>query len=436
MTDAPDGPFAALSVSATAPAVAELPFVPLLLSSVARTLPGSRLALVGGAVRDLLLHRLHRDPWRGLPDLDLVVEQGPQDPLPGVAAAHRLAQALQQQAPAAPGTPLRCQFHDAFGTVELDLDGVLIDLATARRESYPRPAENPQVRFARLEDDLARRDLTINAMALVLGPGGEALLDPFEGQRDLALRRLHFLHEQSLRDDPTRLLRAARYAGRLGFHLSAASRRQASVTLEAWPWPWRPGDPPGQAPPALGTRLRMELELLLEREPWPQALEALQQWGGLQLLDPALQADRSWPLRLRWAARAGVAPLTALLAILEQPLPLAERLQLPHRQHRLLEGLQRLRQRLGELPPEARHWPPSRWSEVLEAHGWLPEVVPLALVAGLGPRRPLLRWWLRWRHLRSAESARDLIAAGMLPGPALGEALALRRRQRLDAERR
>ena len=71
----------------------------------------------------------------------------------------------------------------------------------------------------------------------------------------------------------------------------------------AWPWPWRPGDPPEQAPPALGTRLRMELELLLEREPWQRALTLLQGWGGLLLLDPGLQADHSWHRRLLWARR-------------------------------------------------------------------------------------------------------------------------------------
>ncbi len=405
--------------------------MPRLLSSLREVLPQSRLALVGGAVRDLLLHRQHRDPWRHLPDLDLVVEQPQGDD--GPAAAHRLADALQR---ASLGQPIAVRPHRAYGTVEIDLAGVLIDLATARREHYPVAAGNPVVRFGRLEDDLARRDLTINAMALVLTGDEPTLLDPFGGRDDLAQRRLHFLHPHSLRDDPTRLVRAARYASRLGFQLSEEARAQAAETLAAWPWDWQRGDAPERAPAALGTRLRMEMELLLEREPWPLALEQLQSWGGLALLDPRLQRDRSWHRRLRWASRAGLPLLAALLATADDPLAVAERLQVPHRQQHLLAGLPRLRDRLSTLSAAARAWPPSRWTALFEEHGWVPEAVLLAIACGHGPRRPMLRWWLRWRGIRAPVAAQDLIAMGLLPGPALGRRLAELRQQRLDAERR
>ena len=114
----------------------------------------------------------------------------------------------------------------------------------------------------------------LNAMAMELASG--TLLDPHGGQDDLAHRQLRFLHPDSLREDPTRLVRAARYAARLGFALAPSSQSQTSRTLAAWPWTWRPGDPPSQAPAALGTRLRRELDLLLEQDTWPIALECLQ----------------------------------------------------------------------------------------------------------------------------------------------------------------
>jgi poly(A) polymerase len=421
---------AALRVFDTALAVRALPGLPQLLASLREVLPHSRLALVGGAVRDLLLQRQHRDPWRHLPDLDLVVEQPQGDE--GPAAAHRLAAALQR---ADAEQPISVHLHRAYGTAEIELAGVLVDLATARREHYPVAAGNPVVRFGCLEDDLARRDLTINAMALVLNGDGATLLDPFGGRDDLAQRRLRFLHPQSLRDDPTRLVRAARYASRLGFELGEADRARAQSLLAAWPWEWRQGDAPGRAPAALGTRLRMELELLLEREPWPAALQQLQGWGGLALLDPTLQQDHHWQRRLRWAARAGLPPLAALVAAAADPIAVAERLQLPHRQQHLLAGLLELRSRLSALAPAAWQWPPSRWTALLEEHGWVPEAVPLALACGLEPRRPLLRWWLRWRRLRSPVAARELLALGQAPGPELGRRLAELRQQRLDAER-
>ncbi|MFN9693070.1 MAG: CCA tRNA nucleotidyltransferase [Synechococcaceae cyanobacterium] len=402
-----------------------------MLDSLRQELPQCRLALVGGAVRDLLRHRQHRDAWRNIPDLDLVVEQPEGDE--GPAAAHRLAAALQRSNA---GSPISSRLHRAYGTVEIEWAGVLVDLATARQETYPVAAGNPVVRFGRLEDDLARRDLTINAMALVLHGDTATLLDPFDGRADLAERRLRFLHPHSLRDDPTRLVRAARYASRLGFQLCDEARAQAEHTLAAWPWDWQQGDDPGSAPAALGTRLRMELEVLVEREPWPVALERLQSWGGLALLDAQLQRDHSWHRRLRWAARADLPPLAALVASAADPVALAERLQLPHRQQHLLTGLMRLSERLAGLPPEAKQWPPSRWSSLLEEHGWVPEAVALALACAVGPRRPLLRWWLHWRRIGAPLSARELMAMGLSPGPALGRRLTELRQQRLDRERR
>ena len=431
--------------SSLAMAQLQIPGVPsLLLEVLADAAAGDRLALVGGAVRDLLLHRVHNDPWRGLPDLDLVVE-----PEGDEAAAPLLARRL-----AASGRLPLCTWseHGAYGTVEIALqlsggDGeaqakagvepggltVLLDVATARREIYPVAGENPVVSFGSLEDDLARRDFTINAMALLLGDR-LLLLDPHGGQRDLAQRLLRFLHPDSLRDDPSRLIRAARYQARLGFQLAPDSLDQVNSTLNRWPWPWRPGDPADQAPAALGTRLRMELELLLERERWPAALEALQGWGALVLLDAALQADRSWRRRLLWAERLGLPRIAAFLALADDPPALAARLQLPHRQQRLLAAFLTLRRQLAD-PAAPEPSTPSAWAEWLEAPGRPPECVALALAAALGPRRPLLRWWLRWRHLRAAISAKELIELGVPAGPALGERLRLLRAERLDQER-
>jgi poly(A) polymerase len=429
------------------PTVDALPGLPPSLLPLLRAAAGEdRLALVGGAVRDLLLHRVHNDPWLGVPDLDLVVEPaacgGDDAPAPAQRLARRLSRAV------GPDGVLYLQEHGAYGTVELELllpEGpLLLDLASARREIYPQPGENPVVRFGRLDDDLARRDFTINAMALQFGGAGDgALVDPHAGLADLAARLLRFLHGASVRDDPTRVVRGARYAARLGFELAPDSLAQITGTLEAWPWAWRPGDPPAQAPPALATRLRMELELLLEREAWIRALAALQRWGGLLLLDPALQADRHWGRRLGRAARLGLPLLPALLAVAAEPLAVAERLQLPHRQHRLLVRFLALRQRLASLPPEAsggRHapgsWTAARWCDLLEEQGAAPEAVALALAAGVGPRRPLLRWWLRWRHLGASVTASELMASeGLRPGPELGRRLRQTRRERLERER-
>ncbi|MEB3335639.1 MAG: CCA tRNA nucleotidyltransferase [Cyanobacteriota bacterium] len=433
----------------------DLPGVPPALWSVLRAAAGAeRIALVGGAVRDWQLHHQHLDPWRGLVDLDLVIEAA--EARGGLAAceggpgwgspAWRLVERLGELAGGV--TVREARPHGQYGTVELELEldpvpageegcatpvRLLLDVASARGEAYPIPAENPVVRFGALEDDLARRDLTINAMAIDLATG--VVLDPHGGGRDLARRLLRFLHAGSVRDDPTRLVRAARYAARLGFELETDSQSQAAATLTAWPWAWRAGDPPAQAPAALGTRLRREVELLLERENWRLALGRLQEWGGLALLDPALQADRQWPRRLHWGLRFGLPLVVALIAVARDPLPLAERLQLPHRHQRLLSQFLALRPLLLRAPPLPEPATPWDWCQRLEEPGLSPLAVALALACGLGPRRPLLRWLLRWRHLGSERSAHDLLASGVPRGPELGEQLRRSRRERLERER-
>jgi len=160
------------------------------------------LWFVGGALRDLLLgHPLH--------DVDLAVEAA-------AATALELATRLGRL----PGWSLE-KSHARFGTARLRAPGGLrVDVAATRREEYPAPASLPVVTgTTTIEEDLGRRDFTINAMARRVGRRGltGSVLDPFGGRRDLASRTLRLLHAKSLVDDPTRAYRAVKYAVRLGF---------------------------------------------------------------------------------------------------------------------------------------------------------------------------------------------------------------------------
>jgi poly(A) polymerase len=404
---------------------------PQLLAALVEAAAGQRLALVGGVVRDLLLHRHHQDPWRGLPDLDLVVEGRAAD------LVERLPKTLEQHLGEA--VPLRQQPHGRYGTVAVELQlppelgGTwLLDLASARQEEYSTPGDNPQVSPGSLEQDLARRDLTVNAMALELLPGSSSevqLLDPHGGQADLVLRQLRFLHSNSLRDDPTRVVRAARYAARLGFDLAPASFDQISTTMRAWPWAWHPGESPAVAPPALSTRLRMELQLLLEREPRSKALAVLQHCGGMEILDRQLQTTAQWWGRLNWARRFRLPPLAALVANAADPLPLAHRLQLPHGQQHWLMQMINLDQRLRDDALPNR---PSDWVKLLESPGFSAQAIALAVSRDQQPRQPLLRWLLSWRNVQGPHSAKELLDQGWMPGPALGQELARQRALVLD----
>jgi len=183
-----------------------------LLAEVATLAAPGRTALVGGAVRDLLLGQRPQD-------LDVTLEAD----VEGVARA--LADAWGGE----------CRVHGRFGTASVwPLEGPQVDLAACRAERYPYPGALPEVQAAPLEQDLARRDFTIHAMALVFGGGGEAsLLDPAGGERDLADGLVRVLREDSFAEDPTRMLRAVRYVARLGFVLEPVTARGLAEALDA-----------------------------------------------------------------------------------------------------------------------------------------------------------------------------------------------------------
>jgi tRNA nucleotidyltransferase (CCA-adding enzyme) len=207
------------------------------------------LYLVGGVVRDLLLKR---ETW----DLDLTVEGG------GIAFARLVADRY--------GAGLAV--FERFATARLAFpDGLKMDIATTRRESYAQPALLPTVQSASIEEDLSRRDFTINAMAIQLNRAtfGQ-LFDPYGGQRDLRARTLRVLHEGSFQDDPTRIFRAIRFEQRFGFRLETTTLRLLAQAAST-----------NLIQRLSGPRLQNEVLLLLaERDP----ARAMARLGQLKLL--------------------------------------------------------------------------------------------------------------------------------------------------------
>jgi len=396
-----------------------------------------QLALVGGAVRDQLLGR--RGPDK---DLDLVVEGPKRWP------AVELAQAVEQ-APDLPSgfTLIHHQCFEAFGTAQLQLDTpegpLLCDLSSARREHYAFPGAHPEVSLACLEEDLQRRDFSLNAIAQRLPAADHPRLDPFGGMGALKDRQLELLHPASLSDDPTRLIRGVRYGARLNLELSATAAKQAAAALQSWPWP--------QGAPALAARLRMELELLFDEPHWPAAIDLMQRWGALELLQREWQqlppGSLAWLQRLgNWGKALAAEPPVACLRLLGLLLlapsdssgitAMASRLQLPQGQLKLLEHSLELGDWLKALT-SVEDWQPSTWSEALESRGAASQ--PLLVLLQLGPgrchwRRPLLRWLWRWRLIRSPIKAQELLAQGWCSGPALGEELRRRRAQAINLQ--
>ncbi|NJM40594.1 MAG: CCA tRNA nucleotidyltransferase [Anaerolineae bacterium] len=212
---------------------------------------------MGGASRDGLL----RCPQIG--DLDFVIE----------GDAITFARALQH----AHGGEV--QPHEKFRTATWVIDEEhAFDFATARAETYPRPALLPEVKPTDILTDLGRRDFAINAIAMRLSDG--ELLDPFDGQGDLKRGVIRILHPRSFIDDPTRLLRAARYAARFNFTLDATTEEAIESGLP-------------HLRSLSGERVKYDLELMFEEAEPERALLLLQRWGVFRAVGiPVPDEDR------------------------------------------------------------------------------------------------------------------------------------------------
>jgi tRNA nucleotidyltransferase (CCA-adding enzyme) len=337
--------------------------------------------VVGGGVRDLLLG--------GQPvDLDLLVEGDAAD------VARRLG-----------GNVV---VHDRFGTSTVRVDGFTYDIARARTETYSSPGALPDVTPATLEADLERRDFTVNAIAVAL----DGTLAAFPGAMDdLQHRRLRVLHDGSFLDDPTRLLRLARYASRLRFDIESHTRELAAAAVCA-----------GALDTVSGQRLGAELRLL-SREPDPvAAFETLRELGldaaiepGFGLSDPGL-AGRALG-ELPADGRRDLLVLAIAARGVREPVALLNRLGFEAGDREVIVGAARGAEELAQELQAA-----GKPSEIAAAAaGAAPE--QLALAAALGATEPAREWLERLRHVQLEIDGRDLLQAGVPEGPAIGRAL-------------
>ena len=338
-------------------------------------------------MRDLELGRPVRD-------LDLVVEGD------GIAFAREVAARLSAS----------LREHGRFGTATLTLgNGEKVDVASTRRETYAHPGALPAVvAGASIEEDLARRDFTINAMAVALSPG-RGRIDPFGGREDLARGVIRELHARSFLDDPTRSFRAVRYANRLAFRIHPATGRAIA------------------APPALralanvsGDRVRREIRLIFEEPRRGRALVRMRGLGLARAVEPALPADRRAAGRLdRVEALSGTTAgettwLCYLLAWMWQSGEreverVADRLALAGAEGRVFRG----------WPDTARRLAEATVADDVSAD----ELVAAAASLPARQRQALLERAAA-RRIRLGIRGSDLIAAGVGAGPAVGAALA------------
>lgn len=320
--------------------------------------------VVGGAVRDLLLGRPGAD-------LDLAVEGD------AAALAARLGGASAE--------------HERFGTVKVEVEGHEIDLATARTEGYPEPGALPVVAATEsIEQDLSRRDFTLNAMAIPL-QGESRLIDPYGGSGDLEHGLLRVLHDRSFVDDPTRAIRAARYASRFGFRLDPRTEelvRQTDLTTVS------------------ADRRRAELERLAAEENACVGFELLADWGVIDLRAGGIELMEAVDSLLKTPHWAEAVPRERALTAAALGPPGAEEVL-------------------------ASMWMPKPGEGVELAERRDP--VELILARAMGADW-LDHYLTSWRKIKLEIDGDDLIAAGVEQGPAIGRGLRAARHRKLEGE--
>ena len=331
------------------------------LRSLAEKVPAY---LVGGVVRDLLLARPRLD-------IDVVIE--------GDVAA--LADA--------PGFVL--ESGGRFLTGKLSLDGAEIDIARARAETYPQPGALPEVTPATIDQDLARRDFTVNAMAIPLA-GNAELIDPHGGLDDLRAGTVRVLHDRSFIDDPTRALRAARYAARFDLELEPRTERLLRAA---------------DLSTVSDDRVQGELRRIAAEPDPAKAVSLIVEWGILPSIDPAAPERvasvvelASGPPWAGWSNRE----LAVMLAIV-RPLP------------QIRELVAATPERPSDAFRLAEPWDPSQ----------------LLVARALGADW-LDRYAAELRHVRLEITGDDLIGEGIPEGPAIGDALTAALSGKLDGE--
>jgi tRNA nucleotidyltransferase (CCA-adding enzyme) len=363
---------------------------------------GTRVYVVGGFVRDLLLRGENLD-------IDLVVEGD------GIAFAERLAERLSA----------KMTSHRKFGTALLTLpDSFKVDVATARTEYYEYPAALPTVEHSSIKMDLYRRDFTVNALAVCLnGDRYGELLDFFGGQQDLRDRTLRIIHNLSFVEDPTRILRAARFEVRFGLHLSKHAEQLIANAVQM-----------GLLDKVAGVRIFAELLLILqEARPWA-ILQRVNALGVLTAIHPRLVLSATAERRfqrvtevLTWHGLQYLAeqpvPWRVFLLVLLEERPGAEARGILRRLSPASKMADTVNQGLVRLRSLARSLQRAREAPASRVYRWLadaPVEVVLALMAVVS--RPELRkaignFLSAKGRVRPFLRGDDLRALGIRPGP-------------------
>lgn len=363
---------------------------------------GFFLYLAGGPVRDFLLKK-------EVKDLDLVLEGNWEDLLKELLTSCKVTLLFKSQ----------------FLTYKIKItEDFTIDLVTARKETYPEPAQLPVVSFSTFKEDVFRRDFTINALIYGLTPPyKEALIDLVSGLSDLKKRVIRPLHLESFVEDPTRAFRGVRYKVRLRFTFAeefylALKRAEEASSFKK----------------LSSSRLSNELLLYLFKESFEDLPLLIEEMGKLELLEKAGLNPRevsSQDFKILKLAKEELKRRDLekffLLFLVKMDSPNLERLGFPEKERALFH----------------KWWTyffkdKSFWKLELFEKVELLEKLPPSLIFRLALEEPfrdlVWRFLEEWRYIKPELTGQDLILMGVREGEEVGKILKELRKRKFRGE--
>ena len=377
-----------------------------------------KIAFVGGFIRDLLIKKFHGDNSYKTVDFDMVIE----------GSALSFAKFIKKNISNVEVCLIK-EFK-LYNTVELNINNIKFDIASSRLEKYLAPGFNPIIDDSNIINDLKRRDFSINAIAYEMSQ--KEIIDPFKGINHIQKKELHLLHEKSISDDPSRILRGAKYSTRFGFNISKDSLEQAKTIIKQWPWKETKTNYGNKFPPGISIRLRMELTEIFKYDCLSAIIKKLDDWEAISILNSDIKVDYKFLRGLRWIKRLKGNLILYIAKDSESIDLLCDRLFINKKDKKVLKDYLLIKNKLKINEKEFYKFSPSTWTNFIEENNLDPDTVKLIISDGGRFWRQFLRWLLIYRFIKSDKTGEKLIQEGWVSGKKLGDELKRLRDIKID----
>jgi len=229
------------------------------------------------------------------------------------------------------------------------------------------------------------------------------------------------LHENSIADDPSRLIRCAKYATRLGFNISRESLKQSQATVSKWPWKTSKNQDKIIFPPAISIRIRMELSEIYKYDNLKKVISLLEKWEIISILNKSIQVNNKFIRGLNWMKKLSGNYILFLLKNAEDLDKVCQRFFINNKEKKILADYLNIKKILEVKKDKYLYFSPSRWTEFIEDRNLDEETVKLLICDGGLFWRPFFKWLFIYQFIKSKKDGELLKKEGWKPGKEMGK---------------